>query len=81
MAKLIGVDLGTSNTFIFSKMQGIIMKKPSVIAVDRKSREIISLGMDAKKMLGKTPEGIPALISAVPVAPSRIIGRGKGNLG
>jgi rod shape-determining protein MreB len=41
-------------------MQGIIMKKPSVIAVDRKSREIISLGMDAKKMLGKTPEGILA---------------------
>lgn len=61
VAKLIGVDLGTSNTFIHSKMQGIIMRVPSVIAVDKQTREIVSLGTEAKKMLGKTPEGILAL--------------------
>lgn len=60
MAKLIGVDLGTSNTFIYMKPQGIILKSPSVVAIDDTSREIVALGPDAKRMLGKTPEGILA---------------------
>jgi len=60
VAKLIGVDLGTSNTFMYSKMQGIIMRAPSVVAVDKHSREIVSIGVEAKRMLGKTPEGIQA---------------------
>lgn len=60
MAKLIGVDLGTSNTFMYSKMQGIIMRTPSVVAIDKHSREVVSVGAEAKRMLGKTPEGIIA---------------------
>lgn len=60
MAKLIGVDLGTSNTFIYSKMQGIILRTPSVVAIDKSSRELVTIGAEAKKMLGKTPEGILA---------------------
>ena len=60
VAKLIGVDLGTSNTFMYSKMQGIIMRAPSVVAVDKQSREVVSIGAEAKRMLGKTPEGIQA---------------------
>ncbi len=60
MAKLIGVDLGTSNTFIYMKPQGIILKSPSIVAIDDTSREIVALGPDAKRMLGKTPEGILA---------------------
>ena len=60
MAKLIGVDLGTSNTFMYMKSQGIALRAPSVVAIDRQSREVVSFGMDARKMLGKTPEGILA---------------------
>lgn len=60
MAKLIGVDLGTSNTFMYMKSQGIVLRSPSVAAIDRQSREVVSLGIDARRMLGKTPEGILA---------------------
>ena len=60
MAKLIGVDLGTSNTFMYMKSQGIALRSPSVVAIDRRSREVVSFGLEARKMLGKTPEGILA---------------------
>ncbi len=60
MAKLIGVDLGTSNTFMYMKSQGIILRSPSVVAIDKTSREVVTLGPEARKMLGKTPEGILA---------------------
>ncbi len=60
MAKLIGVDLGTSNTFMYMKSQGIVLRSPSVVAIDRQNREVVSLGIEARRMLGKTPEGILA---------------------
>ncbi len=60
MAKLIGVDLGTSNTFMYMKSQGIQLRSPSVVAIDKQNREIVTLGPEAKRMLGKTPEGILA---------------------
>lgn len=60
MAKLIGVDLGTSNTFMYMKSQGIKLRSPSVVAIDKHTRELVTIGPEAKKMLGKTPEGILA---------------------
>ena len=60
MAKLIGVDLGTSNTFMYMKSHGIALRSPSVVAVDKQSRDVVSFGFDAKRMLGKTPAGIEA---------------------
>ncbi len=60
MAKLIGMDLGTSTTFMYSKMQGIILRMPSIVAIDKYSREVVSIGNEARRMLGKTPEGISA---------------------
>ena len=60
MAKLIGVDLGTSNTFMYMKSQGIKLRSPSIVAIDKQSRELVTLGPEARKMLGKTPEGILA---------------------
>ena len=60
MAKLIGVDLGTSNTFMYMKSQGIKLRSPSVVAIDKHSRELVTLGPEAKRMLGKTPEGLLA---------------------
>jgi rod shape-determining protein MreB len=60
MAKIFGIDLGTANTLICAKGKGIILRAPSVVAINDTSREIVALGMSAKSMLGKTPEGITA---------------------
>ena len=59
MAKIYGMDLGTSNTLICHKGQ-IILRAPSVVAINDADRELVALGPDAKKMLGKTPAGITA---------------------
>lgn len=60
MAKLIGVDLGTSNTFMYMRPHGIALRSPSVVAIDKQSREVVSFGVEARRMLGKTPAGIEA---------------------
>ena len=60
MAKIIGVDLGTANTLLCMKGKGIILRSPSVVAISKSTREIVALGKNARKMLGKTPEGILA---------------------
>ena len=60
MAKVIGVDLGTANTLICMKGKGIILRSPSVVAINKSTRDIVALGKEARKMLGKTPEGILA---------------------
>ena len=50
MAKLIGVDLGTSNTFMYMKSQGIKLRSPSVVAIDKHTRELVTIGPEAKKI-------------------------------
>ncbi len=60
MAKMVGVDLGTANTLICLKGSGIVVRSPSVVAINKDSREIITQGNEAKRMLGKTPTGILA---------------------
>ncbi len=57
----IAIDLGTANTLIQVKGQGIIMNEPSVVAVERRTRRIIAIGLEAKRMLGRTPEGTVAI--------------------
>lgn len=54
----IGIDLGTSNTVIYIKDKGIVVNQPSVVAYEAKTKKIIAVGNKAKKMMGKTPEGI-----------------------
>lgn len=54
----IGIDLGTSNTVIYMKDRGIVVNQPSVIAFEPKSKKILAVGNKAKKMMGKTPDGI-----------------------
>ena len=61
MAKQIGIDLGTSNTMIFQKDKGIVLRAPSVVSIDRLTHEVIATGKTAKRMLGKTPGNIRAL--------------------
>ena len=60
MAKTVGVDLGTANTLMCLKGSGIVIRTPSVVAVNRDTREIIAQGAEAKRMMGKTPVGISA---------------------
>ncbi len=61
MAKQIGIDLGTSNTMIYQKDKGIVLRAPSVVAIDRSTQEVIASGSAAKRMVGKTPGNILAL--------------------
>jgi rod shape-determining protein MreB len=54
----IGIDLGTANTLVFVKGKGIVIREPSVVAIHKKSKKVIAVGMEAKKMVGKTPAAI-----------------------
>src|SRR6266550_1985141 len=54
----IGIDLGTANTLVFVKDKGIVIREPSVVARHKKTKRVIAIGTDAKKMLGKTPASI-----------------------
>lgn len=54
----IGIDLGTSNVSIFMKGRGIVFREPSYVAVDRESRNIIAIGTEAYRMVGRTPANV-----------------------
>ena len=57
----IGIDLGTANTLVYVKDQGVVLAEPSVVAVKTGPQKIIAVGGDAKDMLGKTPGNIKAI--------------------
>ncbi len=59
----IGIDLGTANTLVFVKGKGIVIKEPSVVAVDQKSNppRVVAVGSEAKEMIGRTPGSIIAV--------------------
>ena len=57
----IGIDLGTANTLIFSKGKGIIMREPSVVAVDTRTDTVRYVGQEAKDVIGRTPGSIVAV--------------------
>lgn len=57
----IGIDLGTCNTLIYVKGKGIVVSEPSVVAVERGTKKVVAVGVDAKKMLWKTPGDIIAI--------------------
>ncbi len=59
--KHIGIDLGTANTLVYVKGKGIVLREPSVVAVEAKSRRAVAVGNEAKMMLGKTPGSIVAM--------------------
>lgn len=59
--KDIGIDLGTANTLVTLKGKGIVLNEPSVVAIDKKTEEIIATGYEAKEMLGRTPTEIDAI--------------------
>ncbi len=60
MPKHIGLDLGTANTRLFIKGQGIKLRSPTVVTVDKETDKVIALGREAKMMIGKTPSNMEA---------------------
>ena len=60
-SKDIGIDLGTANTLVTLKGKGVVLKEPSVVAIDRRTGNILATGYEAKEMLGRTPETIKAV--------------------
>ena len=57
----IAIDLGTANTLVFVKGQGIVLSEPSVVAIDNKADKVVAVGSVAKRMLGRTPGNIVAM--------------------
>lgn len=57
----IGIDLGTANTLVYVKGQGIVINEPSVVAVNQKTGRVVAVGSQAKDMLGRTPAHIQAV--------------------
>ena len=60
-SKDIGIDLGTANTLVFMKGKGIVIREPSVVAVDVRTDSVLAVGDSAKEMIGRTPGSIVAV--------------------
>lgn len=56
-----GIDLGTANTLIFIKGKGIMLREPSVVAINKDANKVLAVGEDAKQMIGRTPGNIVAI--------------------
>ena len=57
----IAIDLGTANTLVMVRGRGIVIDEPSIVAIDRNSKRILSIGADAQRMVGRTPSNIVAV--------------------
>ena len=57
----IGIDLGTANTLVYVKGKGIVINEPSVVAINNKTKQILAIGDEARKMVGRTPAHIVAI--------------------
>lgn len=60
----VGIDLGTANTLVSVKGKGIVIREPSVVAMHKKTKKVIAIGTEAKKMVGKTP---PSIVTVRPL--------------
>ena len=56
-----GIDLGTANTLVYVKGQGIVLSEPSVVAIDKNKNKVRAVGIEAKEMIGRTPQNIVAI--------------------
>lgn len=60
ISKDVGIDLGTANTLVYVKGRGIVINEPSVVALNQKTGQILAIGNEAKRMVGRTPAHIVA---------------------
>lgn len=56
-----GIDLGTANTLVFVRGRGVVVQEPSVVAIDSQTKEVLAVGEEAKRMVGRTPGNIVAV--------------------
>jgi len=61
MSRDMGIDLGTANTLIFVKGKGILLREPSVVAINTINKKVLAVGLEAKNMIGRTPGNIVAI--------------------
>jgi len=61
MSKDLGIDLGTANTLIYVKGEGIVLREPSVVAINNDTKRVLAVGAEAKEMIGRTPGNIVAI--------------------
>ena len=57
----IGIDLGTANVLVYVKGQGVVLNEPSVVALDQKTKKVLAVGEEARRMVGRTPGNIVAI--------------------
>jgi len=57
----VGIDLGTANTLVYVRGKGVVIKESSVVAINKKNKEILAIGDEAKRMVGRTPAHIVAI--------------------
>lgn len=60
LSRKIGIDLGTANTLVFIPGRGVVLNEPSVVAVSEEDNKIVAIGIEAKEMIGRTPDSIIA---------------------
>ncbi|WP_071990950.1 rod shape-determining protein [Picosynechococcus sp. NKBG15041c] len=56
-----GIDLGTANTLVYVSGKGIVLQEPSVVAINKVNQEVLAVGLEAKRMLGRTPDNVIAI--------------------
>lgn len=61
MTKDMGIDLGTANTLVYLKGKGIVLREPSVVAINKITNKVLAVGNEAKQMIGRTPGNIVAI--------------------
>ncbi|SKA75302.1 rod shape-determining protein MreB [Clostridium sp. USBA 49] len=61
ISKDMGIDLGTANTLIYVKGKGIVLREPSVVAINCDTKKVLAVGLEAKQMIGRTPGNIKAI--------------------
>src|SRR4030043_1727481 len=59
-SKDVAIDLGTANTLVYVRGRGIVIQEPSVVAINQKTGQVLAIGREAKKMVGRTPAHIVA---------------------
>lgn len=57
-SRKLGIDLGTANTLVFMPNKGVVLNEPSVVAISEQDNKILAIGVEAKEMIGKTPDSI-----------------------
>ena len=61
LSRDLGIDLGTANVVIYAEGKGIVLREPSVVAVDKNTGKVLKVGADARNMLGRTPGNVVAM--------------------